>query len=114
MSVIERSPRIETRRLALRAPDFGDAGRIAALANDLDVARMTTRLPHPYGRDDAESFLARMADLDHQRVAPIGQILDVATAICMGRALQDKQANAADGASDEFHFDRPGCELRHT
>ena len=69
MSVIERSPRIETRRLALRAPDFGDAGRIAALANDLDVARMTTRLPHPYGRDDAESFLARMADLDHQRDA---------------------------------------------
>ena len=37
MSVIERSPRIETRRLALRAPVLGDAGRIADLANDLDV-----------------------------------------------------------------------------
>ena len=69
MSVIERSPRIETRRLALRAPDFADAGRIAGLANDLDIARMTTRLPHPYLRGDAEAFLARMAALDYAREA---------------------------------------------
>ncbi len=69
MSVIERSPRIETRRLALRAPAFSDAGRIAGLANDIDIARMTTRLPHPYLRGDAETFLARMAALDYAREA---------------------------------------------
>ena len=69
MSVIERSPRIETRRLALRAPTMSDAGRIAALANDLGVARMTTRLPHPYLRGDADAFLARMAALDYAREA---------------------------------------------
>lgn len=69
MSVIERSPRIETRRLSLRAPTLDDAGRIAGLANDLDVARMTTRLPHPYLPEDAESFLTRMADLDYRRDA---------------------------------------------
>ena len=69
MSVIERSPRIETRRLALRAPTVSDAGRIAALANDLGVARMTTRLPHPYLRGDADAFLSRMAALDYAREA---------------------------------------------
>ncbi len=69
MSVIERTPRIETRRLALRAPSFTDAPRIAGLANDIEVARMTTRLPHPYTRGDAEAFLARMAALDYRREA---------------------------------------------
>jgi RimJ/RimL family protein N-acetyltransferase len=69
MSVIERTPRIETRRLSLRAPVFADAPRIAALANDPDVARMTTRIPHPYGRSDAEAFLARMGAIDYRREA---------------------------------------------
>ena len=69
MSVIERTPKIETRRLALRAPAFSDAPRLAILANDLGVARMTTRLPHPYTRGDAEGFLARMAAIDYRREA---------------------------------------------
>ncbi|QUD86555.1 GNAT family N-acetyltransferase [Phenylobacterium montanum] len=69
MSVIERTPKIETRRLALRAPAFSDAPRVAALANDLGVARMTTRIPHPYSRGEAEGFLARMAALDYRREA---------------------------------------------
>lgn len=69
MSVIERTPRIETRRLALRAPGFADAPRIAALAGDIGVARMTTRLPHPYTRGHAEAFLARMAATDYRREA---------------------------------------------
>lgn len=51
------SPVIATPRLRLRAPRAADAPRIAALANDADVARMTTRMPHPYGLADAETFL---------------------------------------------------------
>jgi len=59
MCVIEFSPRIETRRLILRAPDITDAPRLAALMNDRDIARMTSRVPHPYGLADAEDHVAR-------------------------------------------------------
>lgn len=59
MCVIEFSPRIETRRLALRAPDITDAPRLAALMDDYDIARMTSRVPHPYTLADAEDHVAR-------------------------------------------------------
>jgi len=65
--VIEQTPRIETRRLALRAPRSSDAERIALLAGDFDVARMTTSMPHPFHRHHAESFLMRVEALDPAR-----------------------------------------------
>jgi RimJ/RimL family protein N-acetyltransferase len=55
---------IATARLSLRAPRLDDAGRLAALANDYDVARMTTEIPHPYTRDHADDFLRRMEARD--------------------------------------------------
>jgi RimJ/RimL family protein N-acetyltransferase len=55
----ERSiPALETERLVLRAPRLEDVNAIAALANDRRVAEMTSRIPHPYGRADAEQFIA--------------------------------------------------------
>ncbi|NEX93956.1 GNAT family N-acetyltransferase [Caulobacter sp. 17J65-9] len=82
MCVIEFSPRIETRRLTLRAPEEGDVARLACLADDRDIARMTTRMPHPYSLADAEEFVARTAAqdprrentfvLDHEDEGPIG------------------------------------------
>jgi RimJ/RimL family protein N-acetyltransferase len=51
-------PTLETARLLLRAPRPQDAGAIARLANDLRIAANTARLPHPYGIDDAEQFIA--------------------------------------------------------
>lgn len=59
MCVIEFSPRIETRRLALRAPDITDAPRLAALMDDYDIARMTSQVPHPYSLAAAEDHVAR-------------------------------------------------------
>jgi len=53
------SPVLATERLVLRAPHRGDAAAIAALANDKRIAVNTARIPHPYGRDDAEQFIAR-------------------------------------------------------
>jgi RimJ/RimL family protein N-acetyltransferase len=50
---------LETARLKLRPAKAADAPRIAALINDPDVARMSTRIPHPYSLEDAESFLAQ-------------------------------------------------------
>jgi RimJ/RimL family protein N-acetyltransferase len=64
MCVIERTPRIETRRLTLRAPAPGDAPALAGLIGDFDVARMTSRMPHPYAIEDAEDFIVRCQGLD--------------------------------------------------
>ena len=84
MCVIEASPVIESRRLALHAPAFQDAPRLAALANDPDIARMTTSLPHPYTIEAAEAFIARVAGQDprrastflieHEDLGPVGTI----------------------------------------
>jgi RimJ/RimL family protein N-acetyltransferase len=60
---------IATARLSLRPPRLDDAGRLAELANDFDVARMTTSMPHPYTRDHADDFLRRMAAQDRAREA---------------------------------------------
>ena len=67
MCVIETSPVIETRRLNLRAPRPQDASRIARMANDIDIARMTLRLPHPYTGAHAEDFVLHVASQDPAR-----------------------------------------------
>eukprot|EP01030_Chromulinospumella_sphaerica_P010191 gene10191-9997_t len=59
MCLIEQTPRIETRRLTLRAPAPGDETRLAALMADYDIARMTSRVPHPYDLSDAVEFITR-------------------------------------------------------
>jgi len=69
MCVIETSPVVETRRLRLRAPGPQDIDRIAAMANDLDIARMTKRMPHPFGVRDAEAFVLGVAAQDPARAA---------------------------------------------
>jgi RimJ/RimL family protein N-acetyltransferase len=84
MCIIETSPVIETRRLILRAPGAQDIPRIAAMANDEDVARMTCRMPHPFGVGDAEDFIVAVAGQDparastflieHEDLGPVGVI----------------------------------------
>jgi RimJ/RimL family protein N-acetyltransferase len=55
----ERSmPVLETKRLALRAPQLEDAKAVAMLANDRRIAENTARIPHPYRLSDAENFIA--------------------------------------------------------
>jgi RimJ/RimL family protein N-acetyltransferase len=73
MSLIDAAPVIATARLKLRPPERRDAGWIATYCGDLDVARMTTRMPHPYSLADAETFLARMGTYDpaHEQVFAI-------------------------------------------
>lgn len=60
MCAIDLEPVIETQRLRLRRPRLTDARRLAELANDFDVVRMTTSMPYPYGVADAEAYLAAM------------------------------------------------------
>ena len=51
-------PVLATERLVLRAPRRSDVKVIAALVNDRRIAANTARIPHPYGVDDAEQFIA--------------------------------------------------------
>jgi RimJ/RimL family protein N-acetyltransferase len=64
MCIIETQPVIETRRLTLRSPGAQDIPRIAALANDPDIARMTQFMPHPFDVGDAEDFVLHVASQD--------------------------------------------------
>ncbi|MGB0497973.1 MAG: GNAT family N-acetyltransferase, partial [Rubricella sp.] len=53
------APVIETKRLTLRPLRMSDAGLLALYAGDERVARMTTRIPHPYPPGAAEAFIER-------------------------------------------------------
>ncbi|WP_158918435.1 GNAT family N-acetyltransferase [Caulobacter sp. S45] len=63
--------RIETDRLILRSPELEDAVYIAELANDAEVARMTTGIRHPYRLSDAEAFISQMAAGDGREDRPL-------------------------------------------
>lgn len=56
------APRIEMARLRLRPPRSDDAGWIERLLNDVEVARFTARIPHPYPPGEAAAYLASMGD----------------------------------------------------
>ena len=68
MSGLE-APTLTTERLRLRPLATADAPRLAELAADYDIARMTLRMPHPYAPEDAVAFVQRCAheDLDRER-----------------------------------------------
>lgn len=51
---------IETDRLKLRRLCVADGARIAELTNDLEVARMVARIPHPHPVSAAEGFILIM------------------------------------------------------
>ena len=67
MCLIEPRTAIETRRLRLRSPEIADAPRLAELAGEQGIARMTTRMPHPYALSDAEGFVAQVQGQDPRR-----------------------------------------------
>ena len=62
-------PALITARLRLRPLSASDAGAMTRLIDDIDVARMTTSIPHPFAREDAEAFIARMRASDPGREA---------------------------------------------
>jgi RimJ/RimL family protein N-acetyltransferase len=57
-------PLIRTGRLALRRPVASDAPAISAALQNGKVARMLARVPQPYYLEDAEDWLASMAEPD--------------------------------------------------
>jgi RimJ/RimL family protein N-acetyltransferase len=65
-------PVIAAERLRLRPTTLDDAAPMARLVNDIDIARMTTSIPHPFRMADAEGFITRMAAADRAREALFG------------------------------------------
>ena len=72
-------PALKTERLVLRAPRAADAPALVRLLADRRIAINTARIPHPYGVDDAEQFIASVNRLDGEATfmitldaAPIG------------------------------------------
>jgi RimJ/RimL family protein N-acetyltransferase len=59
--VMRDSPVQITERLVLRPPHVEDIEPIAVLANNLDVARMVSRIPHPYSPELADEFVRKAA-----------------------------------------------------
>ncbi len=51
------TPVLETKRLIMRPPHREDVDDLAAIGNERAIAEMTSRMPHPYSRDDAIAFI---------------------------------------------------------
>jgi RimJ/RimL family protein N-acetyltransferase len=49
---------LESERLVLRAPRLSDADAVVRLLDNRKIAEMTSTIPHPYGRADAEAWIA--------------------------------------------------------
>ena len=58
----ERDCAMRSQRLSYRPLQGADAGRIAALAGEWDIARMTSRIPHPYTLIDADLWIASIGN----------------------------------------------------
>jgi RimJ/RimL family protein N-acetyltransferase len=54
---IER-PVLSTERLVMRAPRESDIPALVQIADNLHVAQMLARMPHPYGEAEARAFIA--------------------------------------------------------
>ena len=57
MNQPDQQPTLETPRLRLRPLNLSDAPRIQVLAGDEDVARTTSRIPHPYPEGAAREWI---------------------------------------------------------
>jgi RimJ/RimL family protein N-acetyltransferase len=69
MCAIDVSPVVSTERLVLRGPVATDAAAVATFAADLNVAGMTSVIPHPYGLADAEAFIGKAQKTQWDREA---------------------------------------------
>lgn len=57
---------IETRRLLLRPLRAEDEFTLAAALNDFEVSRWLSRVPYPYTRGHARSFISSLADVSER------------------------------------------------
>ena len=88
---------VETKRLWLRWPRVADAKAIERYSSRWEVARMTSRIPHPYPAGEAERFIftAREANALGRDlilvIAPIRGALHVGVANDVPRQRQQRR-----------------------
>lgn len=92
----ERTRRIDcpvlvTERLVLRLPHQEDVDAIADLANNVRIAEMLARMPHPYDRSNAVDFVRRA------NAGAIGKCVYAITLAENGRFLGCCSVDAHDG-----------------
>ena len=56
---------------SIRFIEEADLQRIAQLANDRDIARITARLPYPYARSDAQTWFDYITHTEREQVFAI-------------------------------------------
>jgi len=59
------TPVLLTERLVLRPPHEDDVSELAAIANNRQIAEMTSRMPYPYRQSDAETFVGNCLRGEH-------------------------------------------------
>lgn len=62
---------MRSQRLSYRPIEPSDAGRVTALVGDWDIARMTSRIPHPYSLIDADLWIASIGEDEYVRVVEL-------------------------------------------
>jgi len=87
--------RLRTLRLTLRPLSQRDAGRIAMLAGDRDIARMTGSIPHPYSEWQASEWLKSVAAGEEGTVFAVD--LEAKLIGCTGYRSDDGGATAEIG-----------------
>jgi len=85
------APALETARLRLRALQRADARAVARLANDRRIAENTLRIPHPYRRADAESFIRHIEESETETAFAITLEGDTLIGIC-GLRMEPRKA----------------------
>lgn len=60
------TPVLTTERLVLRPPVRDDIDDLAIIANAREIAEMTSRMPHPYSREDAAAYIDRYEKGEHE------------------------------------------------
>jgi RimJ/RimL family protein N-acetyltransferase len=82
-------PVLLTERLVLRRPHLEDRDALADLADNLRVASMVSRMPHPYTVNDAEAFIRRA------KTGGIGKCVYAVTIADTGRFIRLRRHRAA-------------------
>lgn len=62
-------PVLETERLRLRRFEISDAENVQRLVNDIDIAKSTLNIPHPYTLENAREWISHHMDKFQSRVS---------------------------------------------
>ena len=117
------TPVLVTERLVLRPPHADDAVDLAAIANNRQIAEMTSRMPFPYNLSDAHSFLEGCLAGEHEgyiyaiTLADTGHLIGLPDSNCANAAEASNWASGwanPIGARDTQRKPQARSSTRHS